>query len=161
MEQHKERTIDYLFAIKESAAAYLDKFGILSVDFSRPIAPNTSDTESEYESDLSFSRKSSRISQQPRASGNRSPARRRMSPIKDPVRRNSSTGDSQKGKGRTKTLAMNLVRKAIELQNREKNVKPKYFKYLKKVPYPRNVRMFRDNYLYKSYQQAILKSADI
>jgi hypothetical protein len=161
MEQHKERTIDYLFAIKESAAVYLDKFGVLSVDFSKPIAVQSSETDSDLESDLSFSRKSSRISQKPRASGNRSPPRRRISPIKDPVRRTTSLPDSQKSKGRAKTLAITLVKKAIELQNREKCEKPKYFKYLKKTPYPRNVRMFRDNYLYKSYQQAILKNADI
>jgi len=161
MEHHKERTIDYLFAIKESAAGYLDKFGVLSVDFSRPIALNTSDTESEYESELSFSPISSRMSQQHRASGNRSPVRLRMSPVKDLERRASSMGSSQKGKGRSKTLAVNLVKKAVELQNREKNIKPKYFKYLKKSPYPRNVRMFRDNYIYKLYQQAILKSTDI
>ena len=161
MEQHKERTIDYLYAIKESAASYLDNLGVLSFDFSKPIAVNSSDTDSGFESDLSYSRKSSRISQKAKVSGNKSPARRRLSPMKDQVSRSSSKTDSQKEKRRAKSIPVTLVKKAIEIQNREKHVKPKYFKYLKKSPYPRNVRMFRENYLYKSYQQAILKNTDI
>lgn len=161
MEQHKERTIDYLYAIKENAASFLDKYGVLNVDFSKPMAKEGSDEGSDSQSDATYSRKSSRLSQKARLSNSRSPARRRNSPVKDLDRRSSSFSSQNKNKSRAKTLAMSLAKKAEELQNREKHEKQKYFKYLKKTPYPRNVRMFRENYLYKSYQKAILKNQEI